>query len=310
VSDETLQQAAPTENAPTAPAESIQATTAPRRALRVQHLIVVAALLGICVFFTLRTTDVKADAQPGVKMEDKPQPFYPETLLGFRPQLEPLEVAFTVPTPILPATVGDWTSEEGEMSAAEKQILPPDTGFARRNYWRVVKANLSENAPSGNNRDKIERVFCSLVLEGKDATSIHRPQVCLEGQGWKLQNAPSVKVRIPQAGGDLSLAILIGAQDFPSHDGKSKVRTEWIFAYWFVGKDRVTDSHLSRVIANTTDRLFAGRSHRWSYFLLSCPVERPPEGQSWVENEQKAIDLVRKFVAEFYPEVCHVPLGD
>ncbi|GEM_PF-940529 len=308
MSDETLQQtpsAAPPAPAPTVAAKPAQA----RRPLSLKHLLIVAALLGVCVFFTLRTTNVKANAQPGVKMEDVPQPFYSETLLAFRPQMKPFNVAFTVSTPTLPETIGDWTSERGEMSAAEKQILPPDTGFARRNYSRVSKTEAVEVSPEVG-RARIERVFCSLVLEGKDATSIHRPQVCLEGQGWKLQNAPSVKVRIPQAGGELSLAILIGAQDFPSHDGKSKVRHEWIFAYWFVGKDRVTDSHLSRRFTDMTDRLFSSRNHRWSYFLLSCPVERPADGQPWVGNEQKTIHLVREFVAEFYPEVCNVPLGD
>jgi hypothetical protein len=304
VSDETLQQNPSTETV------SVPKAAPARRPLNLKHLLIVAGLLGVCVFFTLRTTDVKADAQPGVKMVDMPQSFYPETLLAFRPHLGSLDVAFDVSTPILPATIGDWISEEGEMSAAEKQILPPDTGFARRNYARVSKSETSDATPTEGGRARIERVFCSLVLEGRDATSIHRPQVCLEGQGWKLQNAPAIKVKVPRAGGELSLALLIGAQDFFAHDGKTKIRHEMVFAYWFVGKDRVTDSHLSRVVANTTDRLFSSRRHRWAYFLLSVPVERPAEGQSWVDNEQKAVNLVREFVAEFYPEVCNVPLGD
>jgi hypothetical protein len=304
MSDETLQQQPATEAAP------VPKAAPARRPLSLKHLLLVAGLLGICVFFTLRTTDVKADAQPGVKMVDTPQPFYPETLLAFRPHLGSLDVAFEVSTPILPATIGDWTSEEGEMSAAEKQILPPDTGFARRNYARVSQSETVGAAPEEGGRARIERVFCSLILEGRDATSIHRPQVCLEGQGWKLQNAPSIKVKIPRAGGELSLALLIGAQEFPSHDGKTKVRHEMVFAYWFVGKNRVTDSHLRRVLANTTDRLFFNRSHRWAYFLLAVPVERPAQGQSWADNEQKAIHLVREFVAEFYPEVCNVSLDN
>jgi hypothetical protein len=281
-----------------------------RRSLNPGFVLIVAVLLGLCVFITLRTVDVRGDAPPGVKMENMAQPFYPELLQAFRPQLEPLPVTFLVPTPTLPATVGEWSSEKGEMSGPEKQILPPDTGFARRNYWRNRKAGANEPTNPKRPSDPQERIYCTLVLEGRDATSIHRPQVCLEGQGWKLQNLPSRRINIPQSGGDLAVAFLLGAQDFALPDAKTKIRQQMVFAYWFVSKDRVTDSHWLRLITNTKDRLLNNRSHRWAYFLLSSPVEYPADGQSWEPNQQKAINLICEFIADLYPQVCRVPLNN
>ena len=59
----------------------------------------------------------------------------------------------------------------GEVAVAEllRDILPADTGFSRKNYAFVA--------------DRTRDVFLSIVLSGRDRTSIHRPELCLVGQG-------------------------------------------------------------------------------------------------------------------------------
>ena len=72
--------------------------------------------------------------------------------------------------PFLPVKAADWTGGElGGMTEVERKLLPSDTEGARRVY----------TDKSGN------EVYCSLVLAGREVTSIHRPELCLPGQGWK-----------------------------------------------------------------------------------------------------------------------------
>ena len=73
----------------------------------------------------------------------------------------------------LPAYLGsEWEGQAADISAIEREVLPADTGFSRKNYVSLQRPN--------------ERVFLSIVLSGRDRTSIHRPEICLVGQGWTI----------------------------------------------------------------------------------------------------------------------------
>ncbi|HZZ21055.1 MAG TPA: exosortase/archaeosortase family protein, partial [Opitutaceae bacterium] len=73
----------------------------------------------------------------------------------------------------LPTFVGeDWIGRRTEISAVEREVLPPDTGYSRKTYVSLA--------------DPTKQVFLSIVLSGRDRTSIHRPEVCLVGQGWTI----------------------------------------------------------------------------------------------------------------------------
>jgi hypothetical protein len=68
--------------------------------------------------------------------------------------------------PYLPDAVGPWTGGPIEgLSDAEKQILPQDTAGIRRRYSRAEGGELT----------------CSVIVAGRDVTSIHRPELCLPG---------------------------------------------------------------------------------------------------------------------------------
>jgi hypothetical protein len=41
------------------------------------------------------------------------------------------------------------------------------------------------------------------------------------------------------------------------------------YAYWFVGKDRETASHIPRMVWMGYDRVLHGVSHRWAYIALA-----------------------------------------
>src|SRR3954468_12097348 len=75
----------------------------------------------------------------------------------------------------LPENVLDYQSTNLPIQKLVLDFLPPDTSYGSRGYI----------AP-----DKFQ-VLANVVLMGADRTSLHKPQFCLEGQGWRLDSAPS-----------------------------------------------------------------------------------------------------------------------
>ena len=89
----------------------------------------------------------------------------------------------------LPTFLGtDWIGRDVPVSAVERAILPPDTGYSRKNYISV--------------QDRTQQVFVSIVLSGRDRTSIHRPELCLVGQGWTIQDRFRHRFAYPGVAGE------------------------------------------------------------------------------------------------------------
>src|SRR5213592_2159864 len=102
-----------------------------------------------------------------------------------------LSLAFVLPKDIklqpvgielqLPEFVGDWHGVEQEASKGERDILGPDTQFARKVYKKGT-----------------DEIFVSIVVSGPDMnTSIHRPERCLPAQGWTVADSRAVSVVLP-----------------------------------------------------------------------------------------------------------------
>ncbi len=141
----------------------------------------------------------------------------------------------------------------GNMNWAERSMLPADTGLVRKYYTR----------PGG--RDPLH---ATIVLSGNDRSSIHRPQVCMTAAGHEI--VAERVVRIPLAGPaePLEVMVLDMAKSYSDANGAPAVYSSY-YAYWFVGKDRETASHLARMFWMGYDRIVRGVSHRWAYIALS-----------------------------------------
>lgn len=141
----------------------------------------------------------------------------------------------------------------GNMNWAERSILPADTGLVRKYYARA------------GNQDGLH---ASIVLSGDDRSSIHRPQVCMTAAGNEI--ADERTIRIPLAGRDKPLEVMVMdmVKPFTREDG-TQASTASYYAYWFVGKDRETASHIARMAWMGYDRVFRGVSHRWAYIAIA-----------------------------------------
>ena len=162
------------------------------------------------------------------------------------------------------------------MTLDEKQLLPPDTQLLRKVYQDAQR----------------RAIFATIVLSGSERASIHRPQICLEGQGNVIVHDETLNV--PLAGrGPLEVMVLdlLEGRQMAGDDRASKAS---YFAYWFVGKGRETPYHMQRMLWMATDRIFHNVSHRWAYISVSGLREEDSDGYK---------GEIRAFVAEMYPQM-------
>lgn len=155
----------------------------------------------------------------------------------------------------LPSLLGiDWSGQDVAVTAIERELLPPDTGFARKNYVSL--------------RNRNDQVFLSLVLSGRDRTSIHRPELCLVGQGWTIRSQMAHAFAWPGRPDSPVPATILRIEHEATNERGEQVKVPALFAYWFVGADRVVASHWERVAYATLDRVRHLQSHRWAYVVV------------------------------------------
>lgn len=155
----------------------------------------------------------------------------------------------------LPVFLGtEWIGRRAEVTAVEREILPPDTGYARKLYVALA--------------DPAKQVFLSVVLSGRDRTSIHRPELCLVGQGWTIMAATEQHFSYPAMGAAASFPVtLLRVQREVTTGGKRAVVPQLV-AYWFVGGDAVVATHPQRLALDAWNRVAHARADRWAYVLL------------------------------------------
>jgi len=161
------------------------------------------------------------------------------------------------------------------MSYAEYEALPHDTLFVKSIYTN----------------DVADQVFVSLVLSGKERSSIHRPQRCLVGQGNTIAGTKYMK--IPLEGRDpLKLCILETVKNYRDQEGNPQAYHGY-FAYWFVGQKRETHSHYERMFWLAWDRVIHSVAHKWAYIAVSG--RREGDGLEAYKEE------ITAFVQKLYP---------
>lgn len=152
----------------------------------------------------------------------------------------------------LPAFIGtDWIGRRTEVTAVEREVLPPDTGYSRRTYAALHRPG--------------QQVFVSIVLSGRDRSSIHRPELCVEGLGWTIRGSFTHSFRSALPGVEALPATVLRVERVTAN-GKTTVPS--LLAYWFVNSDRVVATNRERLLHGAWDRLRHGRADRWAYVLV------------------------------------------
>jgi hypothetical protein len=158
----------------------------------------------------------------------------------------------------------------------EKPYLPADTTILKKSY----------RSPAG------QELLVAVVLSGSDRSSIHRPQLCLVGQGYEIMSSRVLRIPHPdQPKSPTGVMLLDMERRYQTRSGATVTRPSF-FAYWFVGRGRETPYHWQRMIWMATDRLFRSHAYRWSY--ISVTGIRQPDSPDPVE-------LVQSFIADLHP---------
>jgi len=237
-------------------------------------------LIGLMVIASLAlafTVDVSLVDEPGICMELPPQleewtgdelrySHNPETPKQYR--VSELEFANLDP---------DTGERLHTMSLVEYSVLPKDTRFVKSIYTNDVGT----------------QVFTSIVLSGKERSSIHRPQRCLIGQGNTIVKSKEIKVPL-EGRSPLRVMVLDTVKNYRDVEGGRKVYQGY-YAYWFVGKDRETSNHYERMFWMAWDRVFHSKAHKWAYIAVS--------GVRDEENPDAYMEEIATFVRKLYPHL-------
>jgi len=154
------------------------------------------------------------------------------------------------------------------VSLVERQILPADTRILKRSYERRDGLTLS----------------LTVVVSGKSRLSIHRPEMCLPGQGFYIQSSQVRELNLG-AGRRLRVNAVTAARTGEQPIG---------FLYWFVSPRGETPSHWTRIFSDVWDRSVHNRVNRWSMVTVfgNFSVGDPEEFRT-----------CEQFLAACYPQI-------
>jgi hypothetical protein len=174
---------------------------------------------------------------------------------------------------VLPVDVPGFGSRAMDITADELEGLPQDTTFGRRYYTNNgLGAQLS------------------VVLMGRDHTSIHQPQYCLYSQDWTITKTERIILRMERPHAyDLPAIKLTAVR--PLGEGRM---IHCIYIYWFVSGDKITAEEGSRLWSLWETVLRKGVTERWayiSYFAACLPGE-----------ESVTFDRLQKLIKASVPE--------
>lgn len=150
----------------------------------------------------------------------------------------------------LPEKVLGYTSTNRPLDANALEMLPKDTSFAERVYFRP------DSRP----------IVSSVILMGTDRTSIHKAQYCLQGQGMHIEQMTQETIHVdePQPY-DLPVIKIVGRE--PVSINGQTVTISCVYVYWYV-----TDGHLSndasgfgRMWSMAKQLMLTGVLQRWAY---------------------------------------------
>jgi hypothetical protein len=185
----------------------------------------------------------------------------------------------------LPADLPGYTSEIREQAAVVTNSLPADTSYGQRLY-QADDGFLS---------------LVNVVLMGSSRASIHKPQICLTGQGWTINDSSSHEDRVhldQPVPYELPVMRLNATKSFEAQG--QKVQKSAVYVYWFVDANRYTASHAQRMIWMAQDVAFKGELDRWAYVSLYAVCD-PGE-------EDATFERMKKLITTSVPEFQLVPL--
>jgi len=178
----------------------------------------------------------------------------------------------------LPSDLPGYASKPVPMQQIVLDWLPKDTVFGQRFYSATNDFWINVGA----------------VLMGADRTSIHQPQYCLTGQGFRIESEVRDKIQVGGADGyELPVRRIVARGAFRGLDGKV-VELSRVLVYWFVADGSLTSEHEERMWEQAMEQLKSGVLQRWAYITCFAPCRPGEEAASFAK--------VDAFIAQAAPQ--------
>lgn len=193
----------------------------------------------------------------------------------------------------LPMVAGSFVGESEPPGERERELLPADTIIVKRAY----------HTP-GRSPESRDLAHASLVIAGNDSRSIHRPEVCLDGQGWTITDSRVREVKL-LSGDVLRVRDLAIEREVLLGDG-SKLPLRAHYVYWFVGADVSTPSNLERQLISLRDSVLRNVNHRWAYpSVMARVTDNLTQQQSGERrrNDKETVEMILSLIRSLAPRL-------
>ena len=181
---------------------------------------------------------------------------------------------------LLPDRLPGYTAQVTSQPDAVISALPDDTSFGRCLY----------TAPDGF------QVCANAVLMGTDRSSIHKPQVCLTAQGWKIDDAAS-KVELLHVDKPFpyQLPVMHLTATMTQDSGGQSRQVRGVYVYWFVDGSKFTAEHAVRMWWMAKDLLLTGVLDRFSYIAFFSVCSPGQENETFERMKKVIVETVPQF---------------
>lgn len=188
----------------------------------------------------------------------------------------------------LPQSFATFWGRPIEPSKAEKeQLIDVGVEMSRMHY-----ANTNGRSATA-----------TIVVGGSEGRTLHRPEVCLPGQGWKITGSKATSVDLGE-GSDVMATLLTLVRTEAREDGRV-VQRKGFNLYWYVGKDRTAESYNKHIVVSLFDSMFRNLYHRWS--MISLFGYLPFEDNDDFLAEEEIIDDLKDMARQIVPHIKDGP---
>jgi EpsI family protein len=169
------------------------------------------------------------------------------------------------------------------VTEVERNLLAKDTEFARNNYTDFRGHNI----------------FFSIVLSGMQQSTFHRPEICLVGQGWSIDQSHDIPIVLDSGHSLLVRNLLLHRQAVDPQGHFHLVQAYHL--YWYVTDNAATPSYLGRDWITVWDRILQSRDHRWASIAVMSVVTKAQRSDGL--DGQQTIAMLAEFIRRILPSV-------
>lgn len=181
----------------------------------------------------------------------------------------------------LPLQLGRYQGTPHDMTAVERNILDEGVELVRNVYVSPDQHML----------------MATVIQSGYGKRTLHRPEVCLPGQGWTITDRTPIDIQLA-SGARVKATMLRMFREHEKAPGQ-RVRTRAIGCYWYIGSDGTTSpDYYDHIRISYVDAVFKNLSHRWAMAMFFAPLTEGDIVQTDPFAEVGALEEIRDLAAQ------------